>query len=798
MTKIKKISRIKNLAVFKDFEWDNSVKKKDGSVEDFKEINIIYGRNYSGKTTLSRIVRALEMHNISDKYDNPEFEIMFDDGTSINQTQLNDDTYDIRVFNEDFVRDNLAFLRDTNKDGEIKSFAILGEDNARLQSDIDVLKAELGSNEEGNESGLYKELKEKRDSFKTADDNYKAAQNSLEKKLSDKATGNREIAIKYKPELYGDQNYNKTKLENDIQTVSSDYTPIDDTQKGELQALLNEKTKDTISNISEIKIDIPAITVKVKELVEQKVGDSQKINELVLDAELNRWVNEGRINHKNRKREVCAFCGNPISNERWAELDKHFDEESEKLEKEIVDVLKKLNDYAQKLSIGLGISKDKFYSKFASELCQIENDYDIVKNNALDNINKLITQLKVRKNNLFIPQKYEDVFDFSIDLSNIYERYHKVEQESNNYSNEFASEQIEAKSQLRLDEVYRYIQEINYFSEKDRINELKTIRDTKETEVNTCEVKINTKLNEIKTKLSLMNDEEKGAIKVGEYLKEYFGHNYLTLQAKAETTTAENSFKFEVLRNGQPAYNLSEGECSLIAFCYFMAKLEDISTHDKKPIIWIDDPISSLDSNHVFFVYSMINGKIFENSHFQQLFISTHNLDFLKYLKRLPGVNNDEKRKKSQFFTLNRVNNGSSIQIMPSYLQTYVTEFNYLFKQVYDCAHITTINDSNYTIFYNFGNNARKFLELYLYYKYPDSTKDEIKRKKFFGDEIESIITGRLSNEYSHLCGILERGETIVEVPEMKKIAQIIINAIKLKDPDQYNALLNSIGVITT
>ena len=157
MTKIKKISRIKNLAVFKDFEWDNSVKKKDGSVEDFKEINIIYGRNYSGKTTLSRIVRALEMHNISDKYDNPEFEIMFDDGTSINQTQLNDDTYDIRVFNEDFVRDNLAFLRDTNKDGEIKSFAILGEDNARLQSDIDVLKAELGSNEEGNESRLYKD-----------------------------------------------------------------------------------------------------------------------------------------------------------------------------------------------------------------------------------------------------------------------------------------------------------------------------------------------------------------------------------------------------------------------------------------------------------------------------------------------------------------------------------------------------------------------------------------------------------------------------------------------------------------
>lgn len=587
-------------------------------------------------------------------------------------------------------------------------------------------------------------------------------------------------------------------MEKDILTVSSGYTPLNDTQKRELQALLNEKNKDTIQSITEIKIDLTTISAKVKELVEQKIGDSKKIHELVMDAELNRWVKEGRINHKNRNRKVCAFCGNPISNERWVELDKHFDEESEKLEKNIDIFLKKLTDYAQKLSSGLCINKEQFYSKFTNELSQIEDDYDAVKKIALDSIKNLIAQLNARKDNLFIPQNFVEVVDFTITLSRIYERYHKVEQESNNYSQHLANEQIKARKQLRLDEVYRYICEINYFSEKDRINELKVIRDTKETEKNTCKASINTKLNEINSKLLLMNNEEKGAIKVGEYLKEYFGHNYLTLQAKEESTTTGNHFKFEVLRNGQPAYNLSEGECSLIAFCYFMAKLEDISTHDKKPIIWIDDPISSLDSNHVFFVYSMINGKIFGNSHFHQLFISTHNLDFLKYLKRLPGVNNDEKRKKSQFFLLNRINNESSIQIMPTYLQTYITEFNYLFKQVYDCAHITSINDNNYSIFYNFGNNARKFLELYLYYKYPDNTKDEIKRKKFFGDEIEAIITGRLCNEYSHLCGILERGEAIVEVPEMKKIALIIINAIKLKDPDQYNALLNSIGVVET
>jgi len=69
-----------------------------------------------------------------------------------------------------------------------------------------------------------------------------------------------------------------------------------------------------------------------------------------------------------------------------------------------------------------------------------------------------------------------------------------------------------------------------------------------------------------------------------------------------------------------------------------MAKLEDIETKGSKPIIWIDDPISSLDSNHIFFVYSLINSEIVAKDDFEQLFVSTHNLDFLKYLKRLPAA----------------------------------------------------------------------------------------------------------------------------------------------------------------
>lgn len=38
-------------------------------------IYIMYGRNYSGKKTLSRTLRALELGDLSDKYEKPDFDV---------------------------------------------------------------------------------------------------------------------------------------------------------------------------------------------------------------------------------------------------------------------------------------------------------------------------------------------------------------------------------------------------------------------------------------------------------------------------------------------------------------------------------------------------------------------------------------------------------------------------------------------------------------------------------------------------------------------------------------------------
>jgi wobble nucleotide-excising tRNase len=139
---IKKIKTISNFAVFDNFDWDNCTQNSNGQPLLFEKLNILYGRNYSGKTTLSRILRTLETYRLPEKYENPQFEIILDDGSKITQTTIDSAAISVRVFNEDFVRANLRFLIDP--DGEIAPFAILGANNSEIEKAIKDLKTEIG------------------------------------------------------------------------------------------------------------------------------------------------------------------------------------------------------------------------------------------------------------------------------------------------------------------------------------------------------------------------------------------------------------------------------------------------------------------------------------------------------------------------------------------------------------------------------------------------------------------------------------------------------------------------------
>ena len=132
---------------------------------------------------------------------------------------------------------------------------------------------------------------------------------------------------------------------------------------------------------------------------------------------------------------------------------------------------------------------------------------------------------------------------------------------------------------------------------------------------------------------------------------------------------------------------------------------------------------------------------------------------------------------------------------MPDYLRDYITEFNYLFHQIYKCTEIENANEEH-ECFYNFGNNLRKFLEAYLFYKYPVHQPIKDKLSLFFVEDQAAIdLTNRLDNELSHLEEIFDRSMRPIEIPEIPKLATYVLKKIEEKDPTQYDALMKSIGV---
>jgi hypothetical protein len=100
----------------------------------------------------------------------------------------------------------------------------------------------------------------------------------------------------------------------------------------------------------------------------------------------------------------------------------------------------------------------------------------------------------------------------------------------------------------------------------------------------------------------------------------------------------------------------------------------------------------------------------------------------------------------------------------------------------------------NHEPFFGFGNNLRKFLEAFLFFKYPyhDDRSDSFERiKKFFGEEEDTAVAlvNCLNNEFSHLEAVPDRGFKPVEIPEI-----YVLDKIYAADKVQYNALLKSIG----
>lgn len=795
---------IASFGSFSGLTWKNSIRDSGKTVQSFKRLNILYGRNYSGKTTLSRIFRALETGRIPLNYTSPSFTV-YGDKNNVTQAGIANHGYDIRVYNRDFVSDNLSFLVN-QASGEIKTFAIVGEKNKEIEDAIAAIEAELGSVE--TKAGLRFELERKRKERDRTKSNRKTASDSLEETLrshaNDKIKKNRE---------YGNSLYNIESIKKDIaSTKKADFTPLSVEEQASKLSLLKQGALSDITESVSVSLKIESIKKIAEDLLSLAITPTKPIQELLNDSVLQLWVKQGIPLHR-EKRNSCAFCRQYLPHDIWQMLDSHFSKESSDLESSIESCLTSITSEIAAISQFVTLTGDRFYSeeKLAFELSKKTLDETLAVYK--EDLEALQAALETRKGSLFKAVPMPAFCHDSVAVQKHADAINALIAQSNGRTKTLEKDKGAARDALRLTDVASFINAINYDSELIRIASLKEDAELANTTFTEAEKEITKRESNVTQLRGQQKDERKGAEKVNSLLNHFFGHDGIKLEAK--DNAEKTAVKFEVTRDGKSAYNLSEGECSLIAFCYFIAKLEEPDSKGKELIIYIDDPISSLDGNHIFFMFSLIESLIAKPVknpdgssayRYKQLIISTHNLDFLKYLKRLsiprkkiPTVEGKTKSVEDiEHFMVERNGASSNIMLMPAYLKDYITEFNYLFHQIYKCRNQDLAKDTHEP-FYGFGNNLRKFLEAFLFFKYPyhDDKNDALERiKKFFGEEDVTaiVLVNRLNNEFSHLESTPDRGFKPVEIPEISTVANFVLDKIYAADPAQYNALLKSIG----
>ncbi len=797
---------IASFGSFQGLEWKKTVRDTGKNVKSFQRLNILYGRNYSGKTTLSRVFRALETQKIPVNYVGSSFTVYGEKG-NVAHTGLAGHNYDVRVYNRDFVTDNLSFLVNQEIGGVIKTFAIVGEQNKEIDDAIAAIEAKLGSVE--GKAGVRFDLEAKRKDRDRTRSAHTAASNGLDDKLRSHAAEK----IKKNPNFRSPV-YNIEHIRRDIATTSKpDFVALTtEEQAGRIKLLKQEALPDITGTLA-VTLKLDYLTSTAEPLLSKTITPTKAIEELLKDSALQLWVKQG-MGHHREKRSTCAFCRQDLPHDIWQVLDEHFSKESGDLETSLDAAITAVTNEISTIAGLNALTGAQFYADertaFEASSKALSQALAVYKKD----LEALKKSLETRKNNLFQPVALKAPSHDAKEIARHVANINALIATSNGKSVTLEKDKSAARDALRLADVFAFADAIAYDKELARIATLKTTADTAGTAFTDAEKEIRDAETEVQTLRAKQKDERKGAERVNALLNNFFGHDGIKLEARDGADKA--TVKFEITRNGKSAYNLSEGECSLIAFCYFIAKLDAPESKGKDLIIYIDDPISSLDGNHIFFMFSLIESLItkpVKNLHgsnsyrYKQLFISTHNLDFLKYLKRLsipmkkvPAGEGGKTKSVSdhEHFMIERNGALSNIMLMPSYLKDYITEFHYLFHQIYKCKDQGAAAD-NHEPFFGFGNNLRKFLEAFLFFKFPyhDDKNDSFERiKKFFGEEEETAVAlvNRLNNEFSHLEAVPDRGFKPVEIPEIAKVANYVLDKIYASDKVQYNSLLKSIG----
>ena len=501
---------------------------------------------------------------------------------------------------------------------------------------------------------------------------------------------------------------------------------------------------------------------------------------------MNTWVKQGFDLHKTKEeKEKCLFCQKPLDKDFLDTLSQHFSKDYEELQRAISRLKREILRIKKE---AITVKNDELYPDLRNNYSSKAKDLNdrIEKINAW--IDKTVKKLEEKYDNPLMNVKNPEMPEiFLTSYNEIIAELNKIIDEHNDKVKNHASEVSNAKDKLELHLIATALAEQDYKEMEIDLNEASK----KQKEAYEVVKKNNSDIAELEKQTSNIG---KAIKEINKHLKEFFGREEIKLELDG------NKKGYTIKRDGQPAKNLSEGEKTAIAFSYFIVKVGEGDFDKSKGIIFIDDPISSFDSNFIYYCFSMID------THFKevgQLFISTHNFQLFNLVKNSFVRNNQNRKNKNKdecckFFMVENFIESSirkaKIVELDKTLENFKSEYNFLFAKL---KEFSEKHDIEYEDFYTIGNIARRFFDIFADFKIPNTVDQKSKMESLIKDinypneKISMIDAGKaykLVNEFSHNYDTTSTIEH-KDKSESKDAIKILLNIVKESDPKHFEIL---------
>jgi len=670
---------LKNIA---SYEPDNGIE-----IANLKKVNFFFGANGSGKSTIAKYLYNLSQNSDERISDFNECQIRGYDPTN----------QQILVYDENFVDVNF------NRNPLLKGVFSLNETNDIIDRQI------TGKQDKINN---LQDLKTKKTSLKESLETDKQNKNT---QLLNFCWGKRntfnsftKLSLQYPGSKPNHLNKLKQVLESlpinipTIRELTDQYSEYYEKEISQIQITINSNLYKEIRYL-EIKL-IPLLNKII-------VGNEDvDIDKLIKILESRSWVESG-LELIEKVDNTCPFCQQETINESLrTQFNLYFDETS-KLEIENIEQL--LIQYKEKTNSFL------------------ENIFEI---QSLHNPNSILSNTYISLQQLFS----DNIKQIESKILNSNER--KLIESLNTIKSSLSTiiKSIKTNNQalLELDQnkknivssiwVYMAVrskEKIEEFKNKqEKYQRINTLSDEFITSYNT---ELITTREEIEALRGQTVNTQDAVDSINLILKNSGFESFEIREKDNVNNISQYYLKRPNSTNENPIFkSLSEGEKSFISFLYFYQLCigtDNIENNNsKKKVIVIDDPVSSLDSQALFVISSLIhqlllrkgsdsrpNKKTFKNENIKQVYILTHNLYFYKEV----SFNKRPMCTDYWHYKISKLNNKSSIS--GQYNKSITDDYAMLWESIKEIK-TNLPQDSNLNIL--IANSMRRIIESYVHF----------------------------------------------------------------------------------